>query len=65
MDIGHGVDHHEADIVPVKSVLRAGIAETYPDLHRNRSYLSLSSKKPDRVSTARLLMQQLERCGNR
>src|SRR5205085_12042560 len=34
MDLSDQVDGHEADIVPVKRILRAWIAETCPDLHR-------------------------------
>ena len=36
MDLGDGVDRHEPDVVPVQRVLRAGIAETGPDLHLAR-----------------------------
>ncbi len=33
---GDGVDRHEADIVPVQRILRAGISKACPDLHRAR-----------------------------
>ena len=31
--LGDGVERHEPDVVPVQRILRAGIAETDPELH--------------------------------
>jgi hypothetical protein len=33
VDGGDRIDGHEADIVPVQRILRAGITEAGPDLH--------------------------------
>ena len=46
MHLGDGVGRHEADIVPVQRILRAGIAEADPDLHRRRLACQRKKKPP-------------------
>jgi hypothetical protein len=37
MHLSDGINRHEADIVPVQRILRAGISKACPDLHRRGS----------------------------
>jgi hypothetical protein len=44
MDIGNRVERHEADVVAVQRILRSGISEADPELHRSPSFHLLPAR---------------------
>ena len=61
--LGDDVGGHEADIVPLERILRAGIAEADPELHRRSASVSAAQKETARPQGGRFLDSSRRRGG--
>jgi hypothetical protein len=55
VDLRYDIRCHEADIVTVERILRAGITETDPNLHARSLAWAFGKKKPPILADERLL----------